>query len=78
MEKDSKDSKIIFLNKQVYEFNSKDLQKALAFCQGKPVWAIETPWGVLTVMDKEMYENVSQAVLDGFSEPSGGYSEEDI
>lgn len=57
MEK-QKDCKIIFCDKKEYEFSSADLAKALAFCQGKRVWAIKTPWCVLSLMDEEEFDNV--------------------
>jgi len=73
-----KDCEIIFANKQTYKFNSKNLDKALAFCQGKSVFGIDTPWGVLTIIDREGFEFVRDAVFDGPSEPEVGYREEDI
>lgn len=66
-----KDCEIIFCNKQTYKFNSKDLDKALQYCQGKPVFAIDTPWGVLSIIDREGFEFVRDAVFDGPAE--GGY-----
>lgn len=73
-----KDCEIIFANKQTYKFNSKDLAKALAYCQGKSVFGIDTPWGVLSIIDREGFEFVRDAVFDGPSEPGVGYREEDI
>ncbi len=61
-----KDCEIIFANKQTYKFNSKNLDKALAFCQGKSVFGIDTPWGVLTIIDREGFEFVRDAVFDFF------------
>lgn len=60
-----KDCEIIFTNKQTYKFNSKDLDKALKYCQDKSVFGIETPWGVLSIMDREMFEYVRDAVFTG-------------
>lgn len=73
-----KDCEIIFANKQTYKFNSKNLDKALAYCQGKSVFGIETPWGVLSIIDKEGFEFVKDAVFDGPAEVGEGYREEDI
>ena len=73
-----KDCEIIFANKQTYKFNSKDLDKALAFCQGKSVFGIDTPWGVLSIIDREGFEFVRDVVFDGPSELEAGYREEDI
>lgn len=75
---DEKDCEIIFSNKQTYKFNSKDLAKALAYCQGKSVFGIDTPWGVLSILDRESFEFVRDAVFDGPSELGEGYREEDI
>lgn len=74
----TKDCEIIFANKQTYKFNSKDLAKALAYCQGKSVFGIDTPWGVLSIIDREGFEFVRDAVFDGPSDPEEGYREEDI
>lgn len=71
-----KDCKIIFCSKQTYDFNSKDLAKALEFCQDKRVWAIKTPWGVLQPMDEETFNNVSQIVFDGGSKDGYAYGSE--
>lgn len=60
-----KDAKIIFLNKQTYDFDSNDIAKALEFCKDKKVWAIKTKWGVIQPMDEEEFDNVSSAVFDG-------------
>ena len=73
-----KDCEIIFANKQTYKFNSKNLDKALVFCQGKSVFGIDTPWGVLSIIDREGFEFVRDAVFDGPSELEAGYREEDI
>ena len=66
MEK-QKDCKIVFLNKEVYEFNSADMVKALKFAWEKKsqVWAINTPWGVFQPMDPEEFENVFACVMSG-------------
>lgn len=74
----NKDCEIIFTNKQTYKFSSKDLAKALAYCQGKSVFGIDTPWGVLSIIDREGFEYVKDAVFDGPSEPGVGYRQEDI
>lgn len=73
-----KDCEIVFCNKQTYKFHSKDLQKALEFCQGKRVFGIDTPWGVLSIIDKEEFETVKGYVMDGPAEGGEGYEEEDI
>lgn len=73
-----KDCEIVFCNKQTYKFSSKDLQKALAFCQGKRVFGIETPWGVLSLIDKEEFEIVKGYVMDGPAEGGEGYEKNDI
>lgn len=65
---EEKDCKIIFLNKQTYDFSSKDLAKALSWAEGQKVWAIETPWGILQPMDKETFENVASCVFTGPSD----------
>ena len=76
-----KDCKIIYTNKQTYEFNSKDLAQALEYAQKLEqsnkvhVWAIKTPWGVLQPMDEEMFENVSSAVFDGGTEDGASYAD---
>ena len=59
----TKDCTIIFCDKQTYDFNSKDFVKALKYCEGKPVYAIKTPWVVLTVMDPEEFDFVTSAVF---------------
>lgn len=66
MEK-QKDCKIVFLDKEVYEFNSDDMVKALKFAWEKKskVWAIQTPWGVFQPMSPEEFENVFSAVMGG-------------
>lgn len=66
MEK-QKDCKIVFLNKEVYEFNSDDMVKALKFADANKskVWAINTPWGVFQPMSPEEFENVFAAVMGG-------------
>lgn len=75
-----KDCKIIFTNKQTYEFESKDLAKALEYAKnldgekGVHVWAIKTPWGVLQPMDEETFENVSTCVFDGGTEDGASYA----
>lgn len=73
-----KDCEIVFCNKQTYKFNSKDLQKALAFCQGKRVFGIETPWGILSILDREEFENVRDFVMGGPAQLGEGYEEKDI
>lgn len=73
-----KDCEIIFCNKQTYRFSSKDFDKALAYCQDKRVFAIETPWGVLSIMDKETFDNVKGFVMDGPATGGTGYEEKDI
>ena len=60
-----KDCQIVFCDKKTYEFNSKDLQKALAFCQGKRVYGIRTPWGVLSIIDPEEFDFVTSEVFGG-------------
>ena len=60
-----KDCRIIFTNKQTYDFSSKDLAKALEWSQNQRVWAIKTPWGILQPMDEETFDNVSTIVFDG-------------
>ena len=66
MEK-QKDCKIVFLDKQVYEFNSEDMVKALKFADANKskVWAIHTPWGVFQPMSPEEFENIFSAVMAG-------------
>ena len=66
MEK-QKDCKIVFLNKEVYNFNSEDMVKALKFAREKKsqVWAINTPWGVFQPMSPEEFENIFSAVMTG-------------
>lgn len=73
-----KDCEIIFNDKKTYKFSSNDLAKALAYCQGKPVFAIDTPWGVLSIIDREGFEFVRDAVFDGPGNPGVGYRPEDI
>ena len=73
-----KDCEIIFCNKQTYKFNSADLAKALKFCEDKRVFAIYTPWGVLSMMDKETFENVRDCVMGGPATRGEGYEEKDI
>jgi hypothetical protein len=63
-----KDCKIIFLNKQTYDFNSKDLAKALEWSKDQKVWAIRTPWGILQPMDEETFDNVAACVFTGPSD----------
>lgn len=75
---DIKDCEIIFCNKQTYKFASKDLQKALEFCKDKRVYAIDTPWGVLSILSREEFENVKSFVMDGPVEQGTGYEEGDI
>lgn len=72
-----KDCKIVFTNKQTYEFSFEDLHKAVKFCADKKVWAIETPFGVWQPMDKEFYENTSDAVFGGPIEDGADYGRED-
>ena len=66
MEK-QKDCKIVFINKEVYNFNSEDMVKALKFAWEKKsqVWAIQTPWGVFQPMAPEEFENIFSAVMTG-------------
>lgn len=66
MEK-QKDCKIIFLNKEVYEFSFEDIGKALMWAKenNNNVWAIETPAGILQPMDEETFENVMSFTFDG-------------
>lgn len=71
-----KDCEIIFANKQTYKFNSKNLDKALQFCQDKNVFGIETPWGVLSLMNKEMFEYVRDAVFTGPTSPEEAQPED--
>lgn len=71
-----KDSKIVFCNKQTYEFAFDDLAKAVKFCEGKRVWAIETPHGIWQPMDKDFYENTSDAVFGGPIEDGASYGED--
>lgn len=73
-----KDCEIVFCNKQTYKFNSKDLAKALEFCMDKRVFAIETPWGVLSLMDKETFDNVKGFVMDGPAQGGEGYDKQEI
>lgn len=70
-----KDCEIIYTDKSTYKFNSKDLAKALKFCEGKPVFAIDTPWGVLSIMDRKGFEFVRDAVFDG---PADDYIPDDL
>lgn len=66
MEK-QKDCKVVFLDKQVYEFNHENMVKALQYAdQNKSkVWAITTPWGVFQPMSPEEFENIFDAVMTG-------------
>lgn len=59
-----KDSKILFTSGQVYEFNSSDLTKALDFCRDKNILGIETPWGVLSLVDTNTFKNVMEVFND--------------
>lgn len=72
-----KDCEIIFSNKQTYKFSSKDLAKALAYCEGKSVFGIDTPWGVISMMDREMFERVKDAVFDGPYDNGASYAGDD-
>lgn len=63
-----KDCKIIFCNKQTYDFDFNDIKKALEWSKGKNVWAISTPVGILQPMDEETFDNVSTCVFDGPSD----------
>ena len=67
---DTKDCEIIFCNKQTYQFSSKDLAKALAWGKDKNIWAIKTPWMILTVMDPEEFEHVSDAMFEEHQDPA--------
>lgn len=73
----TKDCEIVFCNKQTYKFNSKDIIKALKYCEGKQVFGIDTPWGVLSIIDRDSFENVRDAVLGGPSEDPIGYAGDD-
>lgn len=62
-----KDCKVVFCNKQIYEFNSENMVKALKYAYEKKeqVWVIETPWGVFQPMGREEYEAIFDAVMAG-------------
>lgn len=76
-----RDCKIIYTNKQTYDFSSKDLAQALQYAKKLEttskvrVWAIKTPWGILQPMDEETFENVSSAVFDGGTEDGASYAD---
>lgn len=62
-----KDCKLIFLNKEVHEFRSEDIIKALKYSHENKskVWAISTPWGVFQPMDEDEFDNIFTAVMSG-------------
>ena len=75
---EKKDCKIIFTNKQTYDFKFEDLTKAIKWSQDKnanqssaglqtnkvcQVWAIKTPFGIFQPMDEEMFENTYDAIM---------------
>ena len=66
MEK-QKDCKVVFLNKQVYEFAFEDLAKAVKYAweHKSQVWAINTPYGVFQPMSPDEFENIFAAVMTG-------------
>lgn len=65
MEK-QKDCKLVFCDKQVHDFSSDDLIKALEYASKNKsrVWAIKTPWGVFQPMSPEEFDNVFDAVMN--------------
>lgn len=71
-----KDCKIIFCDKKTYDFNSNDLAKALAWCKDKRVYAIKTPWCILTLMSEEEFENVASCMFE--PHPDTSFVPEDL
>ena len=60
-----KNCKLIFTNKQTYDFSFEDIDKAIKWSSEKGnVWAIKTPYGILQPMDEEMFDNVSTAMFE--------------
>lgn len=70
------DCQIIFLNKDTYDFHSKDFVKAMEWAQKRPVWAIKTPWGIFQPMDAETFEHIRDAVFDGPELDGASYGED--
>ena len=59
-----KDCEIVFANKQTYKFNSKDLAVALKETQGKNIFAINTPWCVLQLFDRDHFEHLMEFMFE--------------